>query len=442
MTQLPAPSLSSLTLSDIRSNLVTAVSNLSISTSGAWLPDKNSYLTGGSKGIVCDCNKNIANFDDVAAFIGASAFTHCADAWSYIGRAADALLHGDVHASVHLTYYGELRAAKSLLAAEGIFVGNRYSCVLDTNSTLTKVNSKPTHQAVWDLFNDWLKQPSSVDRVAGIIEPGGQTLKNWVAAIPGGVPAVIQDMLTSLAFDLQSFAEDRERRNLASYEPTTLIPSALNVDVIRRTLTGLWDDIEPMMGGDFPSIDSAILANVLRRQYTAQNEDGDASTTQPKVDWTRWKSWVDSLIPAALNPSALRDALRSDPESDKFQSLLIAGFSNTSTASDPAEFIQPMLSRATVLARLAAGLCLRVLKDAGKRPSDLVTWSQLFAVSRGHMPDEPLPMPATDLFSDLDPPCEVLEYSRAASLGELHRDLANSAVLLGQADRVIAWTFA
>ena len=83
--------------------------------------------------------------------------------------------------------------------------------------------------------------------------------------IPGGFAAVVQDMLTGLAFDLKSFAEDRERRNLASYEPTTLIPSALNIDVIRRTLIELWYDIEPMIGGDFPSIDSAILANVLLR---------------------------------------------------------------------------------------------------------------------------------------------------------------------------------
>ena len=145
MAQLSTASLSNLTLSNIRSNLVTAVSKLSVSTSGVWLPEENPYLTGESKGIVSDCGKSIANFDDVAAFIGASAFTHCADAWSYIGRAADALLHGDVHASVHLTYYGELRAAKSLLAAEGIFVGNRYSCALNTNSTLLKVNSKLTY---------------------------------------------------------------------------------------------------------------------------------------------------------------------------------------------------------------------------------------------------------------------------------------------------------
>ena len=428
---------------DLRSQLVSAVSGLSVSNDGTWLPQANPYLAGGSKKIVDDCKAGTASFGDVAAYIGASAFVHCADAWSYVGRAADALLKGDLHASVHLAYYAELRAAKSLLAAEGVFVGNGYSCALDTNAVLTKVSGNPTHKAAWELIDEWFKQSGPIAAVATIIAPGGQDLQTWVGPIPGGVVAVMQDMLAGIAFDLQSFAEDRERRNLASYEPTTLAPSTLDVVTIQRAVAGLWDDIEPMVGGDFPGIDRAILANVLSRQYSAQNAVADPTDpSHTVVDWTGWASWIDSLTPASLNPSALRDVLRSDPNGVEFQAIIGGAFVDTSAMSDPTEFIRPMLSRAVVLTRLATGLCLRVLSDAGKASSNLAAWTEAFAVSRGHVTVGPLPTPATDLFSDLDLPREVLERSQAASLGSLLRELSDGVGILGQADRVVAWSFA
>lgn len=442
MAQVPAVALSSLNLADLRSQLVVAVSSLNVSRGGVWLPQVNPYL-GGSKKVADDCKTGMANFNEVAAYVGASAFVHCADAWSYVGRAADALLKGDVHASVHLAYYAELRAAKSLLAAEGVFVGNRYSCALDTNATLTKVSDNPTHKAAWDLIDEWFKQSGSMSTVARVISPGGQDLQAWIGAIPGGINAVMQDMLSGIAFDLQSFAEDRERRNLASYEPSTLMPTTLHIDTIRRTVSGLWSDVEPMTGGDFPGIDRAILANVLIRQYSAQNSRPDPNNSLSNViDWTGWVAWVDSLIPAALNPSAFRDVLRGDPIGASFQAILGAGFVDTSGMTDPAEFIRPMLSRATILTRLATGLCLRVLTDAGKAASDLMAWTEAFAVSRGHVDVAPLPMPATDLITDLDLARETLEQSQAVNLGALIRELADGVGLLGQADRVVDWSFA
>ncbi len=443
MVKVPVASLSTLNLPDLRSQLVAAVSGLRVSSDGVWLPQANPYLVGGSKKVAADCKNGTADFSDVAAYVGASAFVHCGDAWSYVGRAADALLKGDAHASVHLAYYAELRAAKSLLAAEGVFVGNYYSCALDTNATLTKVSDKATHTAAWELIDEWFKQAGPVATVASVIAPGGQALQAWVGAIPGGVNAVMQDMLAGIAFDLRSFSEDRERRNLASYEPTTLMPSTLDIDTIRRTVSGLWSDIEPMSGSDFPGIDRAILANVLVRQYSAQNSTPDPdSSSVNAVDWTGWVAWIDSLMPAAVNPSALRDVLRSDPTGAAFQEILGVGFVDTSGVNDPAKFVRPMLSRATVLTRLATGLCLRVLSDAGRTVRDLAAWTESFAVSRGYVEAAPLPTPATDLFTDLDLPREVLEESQAASLSALVRDLADGVGLLGQADRVVAWSFA
>jgi hypothetical protein len=147
-------------------------------------------------------------------------------------------------------------------------------------------------------------------------------------------------------------------------------------------------------------------------------------------------------MPAALSPSAFRNVLRGDPTGAEFQTILGAGFVDTSGMTNPAEFIRPMLSRATVLTRIATGLCLRVLADAGLVVSDLMAWTEAFAMSRGHVVAAPLPMPATDLFTDLDLPRETLEDSQAVSLGALVRELADGVGLLGQTDRVVAWSFA
>ena len=58
--------------------------------------------------------------DQLAEYVAASSILHCADGWSYLGRAMAAQLRGDIGAARHLAYYGELRGAISLLAAQGI----------------------------------------------------------------------------------------------------------------------------------------------------------------------------------------------------------------------------------------------------------------------------------------------------------------------------------
>lgn len=435
--------LSDSILSDLRSFLVSALSGLSISNDGAWLPNRNRYLRGGSNTIVHDCKAGVVNFQDMANYIGASAFAHCADAWSYIGRAADALLKGDVHTSVHLLYYGELRAAESLLATEGVFVGNTFSCGIVEEANVVKLNDKTTHQAAWELIDGWFKMPTSITSVSNVIEPGGQSLQSWIAGIPGGADAVIQDMLAGLAFDLKSFHDDRNRRNLASYDPATLIPSSLDVGVIQRTIGGLWEDIEPMPVENFPNIDRAIVANVLYRQYIGQYENIDSCDTELcNVDWSHWGSWIDSLSPTSLKSTAFCAVLRGGPEGLEFQNLLGSAFEDTSGTNEPVEFIESMFSRVTVLTRIATGFCRRLLRDAGKTVQDIAAWTSAFARSRGHVAANLLPTPVTDLFGDILSPRDLLIYSQAESLGDLHRDIADGAGFLGQTDRVVVWAFA
>lgn len=440
MSAFQSVNLATLSLEAIRENLVDAARGIHVASDGDLLPQENPYLSQGSKGLIRDCKASNAIFEEVGAFTAASSFVHSADAWSYIGRSIDALLKGDVHAAVHLAYYAQLRAGKSILATQGVFVGNRYSCVLDTNKTYTKVSEKGTHDAVWELLDNWLELPIAVKTISEIIRPGARDLGSWVNAIPGGANAVIQELFRALSFDLMSFKTDRNRRNSASYEPSSISIENLDVALVRHTIANLWEQLEPMSGGDFPAIDIALLANILSRQFAAQN---DSSRLDPAARWIGWEAWVSSLAPAEFVGTALHTTLGSNPDSTDFRALLGQAFMTTFHSDEPIEFVQPMISRTVVLARVSTGLCRRLLADAGKPENDLDAWVRPYSVSRGFVDDvAAFPANSTDLMLDLEIARENLGGSSATNLCGLLRDLAEGTSYLGQADRVIAWSFA
>jgi len=68
----------------------------------------------------------------MTGYVAVSAPLHCADGWSFLGRAVAAILLGDATAARHLGYYAELRAAMSLMAAHGVGIFNRTHFVVVT----------------------------------------------------------------------------------------------------------------------------------------------------------------------------------------------------------------------------------------------------------------------------------------------------------------------
>lgn len=425
-------SLTNISLFDARSEVIAAIGRLNINEAGEWLSPNNPYLTGGVNEVAQDCRSGNFIYDDVAAYVAAAAFAHCADSWAYIGRSIDSLLKGDLNAAVHLAYYAELRAAKSLLGSQGIFVGNRYSGALRASRNITKVNGDGTHQAAWKLLEEWFNQSSSIQRIVDVITPAGQNLSSWISPIPAGVDAVIQDMLSNIGFDLRSFSSDRDRRNLASYETSLLSVPQLPLQVIRDTIARIWRLIEPHSGGDFPGIDKSILANILQRQYSSQ----------PSGNGGSWVEWVDSLTPSGFQDTAFHEVLRNGSSSDEFQYILGKAFQDTSTTDDPIDFIQSMLERSVVLARLSTGLCLQSLKDSGKSNSELRNWLKVFAVSRGHIETEVFPDDPIDLMADIEDYKVELEQSSSTNLNKLFEELSEGVLLLGQIERTVVWSFA
>src|SRR5262249_16005771 len=112
-----------------------------------WLGPRNRYASDVVSKIKEDNANNSLNAKQLAQYIAASGFLHLVDGWSYLGRSVQSLLRGDPHRAIHLAYYGELRAAMSILATEGIGVFNRnHFVVTGLNSVVPIAGQIHTHQ--------------------------------------------------------------------------------------------------------------------------------------------------------------------------------------------------------------------------------------------------------------------------------------------------------
>src|SRR5207249_5741525 len=58
--------------------------------------------------------------NELATFLAIGTCSHALDGWRYLSQAAFALLNGARRTSIHLAYYAELRAARSILGSSGI----------------------------------------------------------------------------------------------------------------------------------------------------------------------------------------------------------------------------------------------------------------------------------------------------------------------------------
>src|SRR5689334_737896 len=112
-----------------------------------WIGSSNRYGADTIQRIQSDNKKNrVREPRQLSQYIAASTLLHCADGWSYLGRAFTALLGGDSSRAIHLAYYAELRAAMSLLATEGIGVFSNAHFFIDApNSAKLMQTRSGTH---------------------------------------------------------------------------------------------------------------------------------------------------------------------------------------------------------------------------------------------------------------------------------------------------------
>ena len=320
----------------------------------------------------------------LAEYIAASVPLHVADGWTFLARAFDSIRSGDRNTAVHLAYYAELRAAMSLLASEGVGVFNSRHVAIGTTFSSTVWAGRNTHRATWELLQSWAEDPNRVATLLSAIRVESRTIEEWfnLAGIGQSVKHLVaREWLRSWSIDLTYFPIDRDLRNHTSYRPSRISTSSTDIiDTSAEVIAPLlrtWDALEPSQDVGGAAIDVALLFRAL----SLGSNISPSSTPS-------WYALIDRL--AEIAAASLRTRLKS-PTADDYDVLKWADDSSNPPPT------QAVLARATLLLRIANGICAERLADAQVTKQDLQFWWSRFGEEGGLWSDHA----GLDSFADL-----------------------------------------
>lgn len=328
-----------------------------------WLTQTHQYLNVVKKLEPKGIKNPSIDGDKLAEYIAASIPLHVADGWSYLARAFDSIKTGDRNTAVHLAYYAELRAAMSLLASEGVGVFNRRHVAIGPACTPTmwRSNARGTHVDTWKLLGSWADDPIRVNTILTAIEVESWTIDEWFDAANIGSFAkysVAREWLTAWSIDLKYFSRDREFRNHVSYSPSRISPIVLgkidSVEDIIEPIFSIWDALAPTTDSGGAAIDRVLLQRALTRAHELYLSPGE--------DWADFLGRLDGIASDVLQ-NQLKDSGRKEH--------YVFDWADHGTQNPP---VQAVLARATLLLRIANGVCARRLAAAGVRKQDLQFW--------------------------------------------------------------------
>lgn len=408
---------------------------------GRWLGNNNSYRQAQPGQTI--------NQKHLSEYIAASATLHCADGWSFLGRALDCLAQGDADVTRHLAYYAELRGAVSLLAAEGVGIFNTRHAVLDSSGRCQKLprlkqQYSGTHRITWLALEHWAGLKRSADLLAEIIEPGGIPLGDWLEAFPGAKTTwhpIGAEWLKTWGLDLKRLSDDREARNEASYRPTHLNPGVfLQVSESSRFMCRLWTIHEPSTPSRFEFIDRHLLRLSLERAFEAVM--GKRVEDDPSEFRNRVAAMLYAVAPSGLSVDEWERFLTRDVQ--PADSILTTEARGTVATRDPGHHVQ-VVARAALLLRVATGACALLLREAGFGRSELEFWWKNLGEERGlwepgNEPDELL-----DLWADVEIALdemhewEVSKSGANVSYAIWQREQSYAISVLGECERIALW---
>ena len=352
---------------------------------GSWLNYRHPYNGNIVKRLG---KKREVNGPKLGEYIACSAPLHLADGWNYLSRAFDAACRGDRSSAYHLAYYGELRAAISLLATEGIGIFNRRHIALNENLEPTEFKRnrrKGTHDATWLLLSAWSRERGKSERILRAITIESKSISDWLAAVGVVEPSrqfVARKWLSSWSVDLKVLSADTRRRNEMSYRPSRIrSQSAQPVNPRLEFVDPIfdsWDELQP----DISSASAALDLSLLRQALKLAVEEGAGN----------YDSFQDAL-----------DSLRQEMSDRTYQALSVesksasAIFREAETSSSQVKGATPILARALLMLRLASASNASLLAAADLSRSDLEFWWSALGTDLGFW-DSPVDI---ESFSDL-----------------------------------------
>jgi hypothetical protein len=413
--------------------------------SGRWLPRDNFYVKDTLRKLKVFAKKTTPpptlREREMTAYVAVSAPLHCADGWSFLGRALSALMLGDPNAARHFAYYAELRAAMSLMASEGVGIFNQaHFVVVAINDCRHVPQNKPTHEFTWDCLDHWASSRQATQPLMDIVRPGNVAIREWLNHfIPGHAKSVAARWLKLWGIDLRSFPADREARNESSYRPTALRHKA-SLSVVERSdfVASLWELCEPSPPSRFENLDRFILRDTIREIYKITT-DKDWDSDLP--DFTRrCSTMINAIAPVGLVETWV-SFLTGASSADR-PLLLTEADTRGTDVSNPRHHLQ-VVGRAALLLRLATGASAELLKQSGASADMLRFWWERIGRDCGLWQEAGPPDDLTDLWTDVEEALtanrEWLNTSSDTSVGAWTLSRATSLYTLGTCERIGLW---
>ncbi len=417
---------------------------------GRWLSVGNRYRVDCDNKIKADTTPHTGQLrhGQLASYIAASSAIHCMDGWSYVARAMEAELAGDIDAARHLAYYAELRAAMSLLASSGVGVFNKKHFALNAVRKCVSISGPPTHEFVWDALEHWADQPSATDLIFRVIQPGGKALSDWLLHFPptagrGFRSVIAKKWLLSWGLDLHLLAKDREARNQSSYRPTSIsqrchLPLNESLDFISE----FWRAHEPSGLNPFKELDRHLLRRSLAMAFKA-NHAFNSSPQKAPVQYARLiEPMLHAVLPTAgdFGDADWREFLCFRQQPGENQLLIHAESSDP--ISSPLQHLQ-MIARATLLLRIATGATREnIVGLAAADLENLSFWWGPIGETKGLWEAGAPPTNLLDLWQDIEDSLGQLQAWQNAgghSKKSLFSDAATVVRSLSSCERVALW---
>ena len=433
-----------------------------------WLQNDNHYKANCIRTLSRELSKRrvrnprgtriprLSSHADLKDYIASSAILHCSDGWHYLGKAILANLLGDMDIARHLGYYAELRAAMAILASEGIGIFNQIHISINTSRSCTQFRpgdcqavceGSGTHKVTWGFLKEWANTQPARNLLEVIITPSSVPLSVWVAEfLPGGRiwQSFASDWLTTWGVDLQKLALDGISRNEASYRPTELKERPFNPpSEALRFVKNAWLPYEPSVTSRFDLLDRHLLRLLLENVFNAEN-----NFTRDQFP-ERYRTWITELLIRMAHhlpvqhhwlPFLLRDI-----EPDDLDILGRAEMANLDIL-DPSHH-SSVISRASLLLRIASGSCANLLEEADIDRAELAFWWQPLGERYGIWPPNAEPDDFTTLWAEVEESIEKLELwevnnpdiDAIGSYHHIRQELSEEILILSSFERVGLW---
>ncbi|WFS03108.1 hypothetical protein [Rhizobium tumorigenes] len=400
------------------SPVVNALASLGNRSVPPWLNPGHPYPTGALP--TAPAQFAALAPSDLIETIAARSPLHALDGWGYLGRAINSLISGDPHASRHLGYYAELRAALSILASSGIGIFNRQNVVVDAAGSIHSMAPRSTHDMCWAAIAHWATIGNSLETVISPISLGGASLNELLRAFfPGASTAAAGYLMQEWGFDLQQGANDKDERNSSSYQPTALLNLLTTPNGDAEFLTMFWEAMRP----GSPILNKHLLRILLEVESLSL---GDVSLHEREHRYTQMDDRARRLVPIGF-------LLREDDPVDH-QFLIHAA-----SRSDPAHPYS-MICRAALLLQVATGISEACMVRAGIQPTTKFdNWWRQFGIDHGLWAPPYSPSASTELWEDVNIALEDLATAPVASRHQWVASMGGGAVRLCETERAGLW---